>query len=307
MSRSVFARAHQAGEATPGISSQWYLRANRWDLCAQSNIASYKLEKPCAKWLFLLYLLFACLYIIDLFIYLFICLFVCLDSLRLVHIPCQFWGSGASKAQGKRSIKIAPDPFAVDILHHPRIWRPIGIGAAKVHHGDDLRGSPKAGYATHHWHHLVHGNEVTKQPRSVQGFEPRRLQALPVMQKGLLKCWWVGVLKLAVLHHDRPLCWSLSFLGPLSYTKPLDSPEHPMISSIPSIFDITIHPVSVQSAEEEYYVQSRACHQRPVWHQGCLANDSVIQHSVGQPKCTQTNIACGPIQCKIAKGTRQEF
>ena len=92
------------------------------------------------------------------------------------------------------------------ILHHPRMWRPIGIGAAKVHHGDDLRGSPKAGYATHHRHHLVHGNEVTKQPRSVQGFEPRRLQALPVMQKGLLKCWWVGVLKLAVLHHDRPLC-----------------------------------------------------------------------------------------------------
>ena len=81
-----------------------------------------------------------------------------------------------------------------------------------------------------------------------------------------------------------------------------------MVSSIPSIFDITIHPVSVQSAEEEYYVQSRACHQRPVWHQGCLANDSVIQRcSVGQPKCTQTNIACGPIQCKIAKGTRQEF
>lgn len=158
----------------------------------KAKIASYKVEKPCAKWLFLLYLLFSCY---CLFVDLFICLFVCLDSLRLVHIPCQFWGSGASKAQGKRSIKIAPDPFAIDILHHPRIWRPIGIGAAKVHHGDDLRGSPKAGYATHHRHHLVHGNEVTKQPRSVQGFEPRRLQALPVMQKkfvGMLVgswCW----------------------------------------------------------------------------------------------------------------------
>ena len=70
-----------------------------------------------------------------------------------------------------------------------------------------------------------------------------------------------------------------------------------MNSSMQSTLDITTDRVSVQGAEAGYYVPSRACHQRPVWHRGCLANDSAIQwFSVGQPKCTQTNIECEPIQ-----------
>ena len=76
MSRSVFARAHQAGEATPGISSQWYLRANRWDRCAQSKDSLLQgRETLCKMIVFVVFVIFLLLFICW-SIYLFVCLFV---------------------------------------------------------------------------------------------------------------------------------------------------------------------------------------------------------------------------------------